>query len=256
MPSFRKELEKKDLEILDLFTISFSIFRYNFFNFFLIAMICGIPIILTTAYFPPTILDPLKIQTFEDFINWFKNEVNEGFYINTFLSWFLDIISVLSISFLVEVMINKKIRTAFWAIKKSVKVILPAIITSFIYMLIVFFGLAFFIIPGLIFVVLFMFTNNICALRHTWGIDAIKYSASLIKPKFFKALFMLSFIVFFENVFIISFPSAPADTREGLLYYFLSRVLLYLFDTYFKIIIALFFLNRDFVSNSQKLDFD
>ena len=45
MPSFRKELEKKDLEILDLFTISFSIFRYNFFNFFLIAMICGIPII-------------------------------------------------------------------------------------------------------------------------------------------------------------------------------------------------------------------
>lgn len=108
MPSFRKELEKKDLEILDLFTISFSIFRYNFFNFFLIAMICGIPIILTTAYFPPTILDPLKIQTFEDFINWFKNEVNEGFYINTFLSWFLDIISVLSISFLVEVMINKK----------------------------------------------------------------------------------------------------------------------------------------------------
>ena len=161
MPSFRKELEKKDLEILDLFTISFSIFRYNFFNFFLIAMICGIPIILTTAYFPPTILDPLKIQTFEDFINWFKNEVNEGFYINTFLSWFLDIISVLSISFLVEVMINKKIRTAFWAIKKSVKVILPTIITSFIYMIIVFFGLAFFIIPGLILVVLFMFTNNI-----------------------------------------------------------------------------------------------
>ena len=123
MQSFRKELGKKDLEILDLFTISFSIFRYNFFNFFLIAMICGIPIILTTAYFPPTILDPLKIQTFEDFINWFKNEVNFGFYLNAFLSWFLSIISLSSISFIVEAMVYKKIRTAFWAIKKSFTII-------------------------------------------------------------------------------------------------------------------------------------
>jgi len=64
------------------------------------------------------------------------------------------------------------------------------------------------------------------------------------------------FIVFFKNVFLISFPSAPKETREGLLYYFLSMGLLYLFDAYFKTIITLFFLNRDFVANSQKIDFD
>ena len=256
MLSFRKDLEKKDLDILDLFTLSFYIFRQNFFNFFLISMICGIPIILASAYFPPSIPDPLKIQTTEDFINWFKNEVNFGFYLNVFLSWFLDIISFASISFIVEAMVYKKIRTAFWGIKKSFSIIFPLLITSIFYMIIIFFGLAFFIVPGIVFVVLFMFTNNICALRHTWGIDAIKYSSSLIKPKFFKALFILLFILFFKNVFLISFPSAPKETREGLLYYFLSMGLLYLFDAYFKTIITLFFLNRDFVANSQKVDFD
>ena len=256
MLSFRKDLEKKDLDILDLFTISFYIFRRNFFNFFLISMICGLPIILFTAYFPPSIPDPLKIQTTEDFINWFKEEVNFGFYLNAFLSWFLNIISLASISFIVEAIIYKKIRTAFWAIKKSFTIIFPLIITSFLYMIIIFFGLAFFIVPGIIFIVLFMFTSNICALRHTWGIDAIKYSSGLVKPKFFKALFILLFIVFFKNVFLISFPSAPNETREGLLYYFLSMGLLYLFDAYFKVIITLFFLNRDFVENSRKIDFD
>lgn len=256
MLSFRKDLEKKDLEILDLFTISFSIFKHNFFNFFLIAMICGIPIVLATIYFPPSMFDPLEVQTAEDFIKWFKEEVNFGFYLNAFLSWFLDIISVLSVSFLVEAMIYKKIRTAFWSIKKSFAVLFPAIITSIIYMIIIFFGFAFFIVPGIVFVILFMFTNNICALRHTCGIEAIRYSANLVKSKFFKALFTLAFIVFFKNVFVLSFPSAPKDTREGLLYYFLSMALLYLFDSYFKIIITLFFLNRDFVVNSEKIDFD
>lgn len=256
MLSFRKDLEKKDLDILDLFTISFYIFRNNFFNFFLISMICSVPIMLATTYFPPSIFDPLKVQTSKDFINWFKSEVNFGFYLNAFLSWFLDIISFSSISFIVEAMVYKKIRTAFWAIKKSFTVILPLLITSIFYMIIIFFGLAFFIVPGIIFVVLFIFTNNICALRHTWGIDAIKYSSGLVKSKFFKTLFILLFIVFFKNVFLLSFPSAPKETREGLLYYFLSMGLLYLFDAYFKTIITLFFLNRDFVVNSQKADFD
>lgn len=256
MQSFRKDLGKEDLDILDLFTISFYIFRHNFFNFFLISMICGIPIILATTYFPPSIFDPLKVQTMEDFINWFKNEVNFGFYLNAFLTWFLDIISIASLSFMVEAMVYKKIRTAFWAIKKSFTIIFPIFITSIIYMIIIFFGFAFFVVPGIIFVVLFMFTNNICVLRHTWGIDALKYSSSLIKSKFFKALFILLFIIFFKNVFLLSFPSAPKETREGLLYYFLSMGLLYLFDAYFKIIMTLFFLNRDFVVHSQKIDFD
>ena len=103
--------------------------------------------------------------------------------------------------------------------------------------------------------ILFMFTTNICALRHTWGIDAIKYSFSLVKPKFFKSLSILAFIALFQNAFIITFPSAPMDTREGVLYYFLSMIILYFFDTYFKVLISLYFLNRDFVT-SASLDED
>ena len=251
MFSLRRRLEKNDLETLDLFTISFSLFRVNFINFIIVGLICGMPLILTTIHFPPAVFDPNKVQTIEGLVNWFKNEVNAGFYINTALSIILDTISVIAISLLVEGLIYRKRKTASWAIIKSFKLIIPTLATLFIFSILIFFGLAFFIIPAIILAVLFMFIQNICALRHTWGIDALKYSYNLVKYNFFKALFILSFIFMFKIVFLITFPSAPIDTKEGILYYFLSSISLYIFDTYFKIIIALFFLNRDFVNNAR-----
>ncbi|WP_297207943.1 hypothetical protein [uncultured Brachyspira sp.] len=251
MFSLRRRLEKNDLETLDIFTISFSLFRVNFINFIIVGLICGMPLILTTIHFPPAVFDPNKVQTIEGLVNWFKNEVNAGFYINTALSIILDTISVIAISLLVEGLIYRKRKTASWAIIKSFKLIIPTLATLFIFSILIFFGLAFFIIPAIILAVLFMFIQNICALRHTWGIDALKYSYNLVKYNFFKALFILSFIFMFKIVFLITFPSAPIDTKEGILYYFLSSISLYIFDTYFKIIIALFFLNRDFVNNAQ-----
>ncbi|MEI0579469.1 hypothetical protein [Brachyspira pilosicoli] len=251
MLSLRKALEKKDFEVVDLFTLSFSLFRHNFVNFLLVGFLCAMPAIIITVYFPPTIFDPAKMQTPKDIINWFQNEVNEGFYINLFLSWFLDIISTASIALLVEGLIYDKIRTASYAIVKTLQMIIPILITSIITIIIYLLGFSFFIFPGIVLMVLFMFTINICALRHTWGIDAIKYSFSLVKPKFFKSLSMLAFIVLFQNVLVITFPSAPMDTREGVLYYFISMIILYFFDTYFKILITLYFLNRDFVTNAE-----
>ncbi|MEI0530732.1 hypothetical protein R4I97_04135 [Brachyspira pilosicoli] len=250
MLSLRKALEKKDFELVDLFTLSFSLFRHNFVNFLLVGFLCAMPTIITTIYFPPAMFDPAKMQTPKDIIDWFQNEVNEGFYINLFLSWFLDIISTAAIALLVEGLVYDKIRTASYAIVKTFQMIIPILITSIITIIIYFFGLSFFIFPGIVLMILFMFTTNICALRHTWGIDAIKYSFSLVKPKFFKSLSILAFIVLFQNAFIITFPSAPIDTREGVLYYFLSMIILYFFDTYFKILISLYFLNRDFVTNA------
>ena len=255
MLSLRKALEKKDFEVVDLFTLSFSIFRHNFVNFLLVGFLCAMPTIITTIYFPPSMFDPTKIQTVQDVVNWFQNEVKEGFYINLFLSWFLDIIATVSIALLVEGLIYDNIRTASYAIIKTFQMIIPILVTSIITIIIYFFGLSFFVFPGIILMILFMFTTNICALRHTWGIDAIKYSFYLVKPKFFKSLSILAFIALFQNAFIITFPSAPMDTREGVLYYFLSMIILYFFDTYFKVLISLYFLNRDFVT-SASLDED
>ena len=255
MFSLRRRLEKNDLETLDLFTISFSLFRVNFINFIIVGLICGMPLILTTIYFPPAVFDTNKVQTIEGLINWFKNEVNAGFYINTALSIILDTISVIAISLLVEGLIYRKRKTASWAIIKSFKLIIPTLATLFIFSILIFFGLAFFIIPAIILAVLFMFIQNICALRHTWGINALKYSFYLAKPKFFKVLFILTFIFFFQRVYSITFLSTSIDTREGLLTYFISMIVLYIFDIYFKVIMSLFFLNRDYImSNNVSVD--
>lgn len=52
MTSLRKELEKREFETLDLFTVSFSLFVSNFTNFLILALICSMPLILTSIYFP------------------------------------------------------------------------------------------------------------------------------------------------------------------------------------------------------------
>ena len=119
MTSLRKELEKREFETLDLFTVSFSLFISNFTNFLILALICSLPLILTSIYFPVRMFDPEKVKTAEDILKWFQNDVTIGFYINIFLSWFLDTLSVIAVSLLVEGLVYKRRKTATWAILKS-----------------------------------------------------------------------------------------------------------------------------------------
>ncbi|OEJ13869.1 hypothetical protein BFL38_03770 [Brachyspira hampsonii] len=256
MFSLRNELKKRDFETLDLFTISFSLFKHNFANFIILSLICCLPLILTAIYFPINTFDPEKLKTYEDLINWFKNDVTIGFYVNIFLSLLLDTISAISVSLLVERLIYGNIKSATWAIIRSFKFLLPTIFTTFIYFILVFLGATFFIVPGIAFIVFFVFIKNICALRHTWGIDALKYSFYLVKPKFFKTLFLLGFIFLFQQVFAMTIFPASTENREGLLSYFIAMIVLYIFNTYFQIIITLFFLNRDYVSSNMIEDDD
>ena len=252
MFSLRNELRKRDLETLDLFTISFSLFRANFINFIILSLICCLPLILAGIYFPITTFDPEKLKTYEDLINWFKNDVTIGFYINIFLSLFLDTISTISVALLVERLIFGNIKSATWAIIRSFKFLFPTLFTTFIYFILVFLGLGFFIVPGIAFIIFFVFIKNICALRHTWGINALKYSFYLVKPKFFKTLFILGFIFLFQQVFSMTLFPLSIENREGLLSYFIAMIVLYIFNTYFQIIITLFFLNRDYVASSMQ----
>ncbi|PTY39342.1 hypothetical protein [Brachyspira hampsonii] len=251
MFSLRNELKKRDFETLDLFTISFSLFKHNFTNFIILSLICCLPLILTGIYLPISTFDPEKLKTYEDLINWFKNDVTIGFYVNIFLSLLLDTISTISVSLLVERLIYGNIKSATWAIIRSFKFLLPTIFTTFIYFILVFLGATFFIVPGIAFIVFFVFIKNICTLRHTWGIDALKYSFYLVKPKFFKTLFLLGFIFLFQQVFAMTIFPASTENREGLLSYFIAMIVLYIFNTYFQIIITLFFLNRDYVSSNM-----
>ena len=254
MFSLRKELKKRDFETLDLFTISFSLFRFNFINFIILSLICCLPLILTGIYFPISVFDPEKLKTVEDIINWFKNDVTIGFYINIFLSLFLDTISAISVSLLVERLIYGSVKSATWAIIRSFKFLFPTLFTTLIYFILVFLGSGFFIVPGIAFIIFFVFIKNICTLRHTWGINALKYSFYLVKPKFFKTLFILGFIFLFQQVFSITLFPASIENRESLLLYFIAMIVLYIFNTYFQIIITLYFLNRDYVSNMNTYD--
>lgn len=256
MGFLRRELEKREFETLDLFTVSFSLFRYNFINFLILALVTSLPLILTTIYFPITVFDPSKIKTIEQLADWFKNEVTAGFYINIFLSWFLDILSMISVSLLVERLIYKNVKSATWAILKSFNFLIPVMFTTFIYYILIFLGLTFFIVPGIVLTIFFVFVQNICTLRHTWGLNALKYSFYLVKPKFFKTLFLLGFIFFFQQVFSVTFFPTSLESREGLLSFFIAMIVLHVFDIYFKIIITLFFLNRDYVSSAYKNDDD
>ena len=249
--SMRKRLAKQELETLDLFSLSFGIYKGNFLTFFLLSMICGMPLVLFTIYFPTPAIDPSTIKSFSDFGIWLKNNVGISFYINILLSIISDTLVIVSVTIATQAMIYHKRIEAGTAISSSMKYIFPAILTyTMMYTLIVL-GLTLFVLPGILLFVLLMFSINICAVRHTWSIKAFRYSALLVRTRFLKSFFIILIIFIFQNLLPVSFITGSINTREGLLSFFIANFFYYTFNSYFKIIIALYFLNSDYI-NSEK----
>lgn len=250
----RKRLAKEELEILELFTISYSIYKNNFLTYFLLSMLCGMPLILSTIYFPVASVDPTSFENLESLGKWFLKDSGGGFYINIFLSIFLDVLLTVAIALVTESMIYKrKIQTSI-ALRNSLSFLIPAFFTSIIIYIATILGLLFFIIPGIILFILFSFTLNICALRHSWGIRALKHSIMLIKRRFIKSFIIIVFIFIFQNTILLTFMGSEINTREGLLSFFVSNILYYLFNGYFKVLLTLFFLNLDYLNSDNFFD--
>lgn len=251
MLSIRKKLAKEELEILDLFSLSFAIYRGNFTTFFLLSMICGMPLVLLQVYFPLPVVDPATIKSLSDLLIWLKNEAGIGFYINILFSVILDTLVITSVTIATQAMVYKKRIEAITAIYNSMKYIVPSILTYIMMYTLILIGITLFILPGILLFVLLVFSINICAVRHTWSVKAFKYSALLIRGRFLKSFVIVFFIFLFQNLLIISFITGSINTREGLLSFFIANFFYYTFNSYFKIIIALYFLNSDYI-NSEK----
>ncbi len=250
----RKKLAKEEFEMLELFTVSYSIYKSNFLTYLLLSMFCGLPLILTTIYFPVTSVDPTSFETLESLTKWILKDSGKGLYINIFSSIFLDALLTVAIALVTESMIYKRKLQTSTALTNSLGFVIPAFFTSIMIYIATILGLLFFIIPGIIVFILFSFTLNICALRHSWGIRAIKYSIMLIKKRFFKAFMIVVFIFIFQNTILLTFMSGELNTREGLLSFFTSNILYYLFNGYFKVLITLFFLNLDYLNSDNFFD--
>ena len=249
--SIRKRLAKQELETLDLFSLSFGIYKGNFLTFFLLSMICGMPLVLFTIYFPPPVIDPTAIKSFSDFSMWLENKVGISFYISVLLSIISDTLVITSVTIATQAMIYHKRIEAGTAIYSSMKYIVRAVLTYAMMYILVLIGLTLFVLPGILLFVLLTFSINICAVRHTWSIKAFRYSALLVRTRFLKSFFIIIFIFIFQNLLPISFITGSINTREGLMSFFIANFFYYTFNSYFKIIIALFFLNSDYI-NSEK----
>jgi len=249
--SMRKKLAKEELDMVDLFSLSFAMYRGNFITFFLLSMICGMPLVLIKIYFPLPVVDPTAIKSLSDLFTWLKIEAGIGFYMNLLFSIILDTLVITSVTIATQAMVYKKNIQAGGAIFSSMKYIVPSILTYIMMYTLILIGVTLFVLPGILLFVLLMFSTNICAVRHTWSVKAFKYSALLIRGRFFKSFIIVFFIFIFQNLLIISFITGTINTREGLLSFFIASFFYYTFNSYFKIIIALYFLNSDYI-NSEK----
>lgn len=252
--SFRKMLSQVELDTLELFTTSFSMFLKNFKTFILLSFLCGLPIVILSVYFPAPKIDPLSIKTTAEFISVLKNSVSLGFCFNVFVSIILDVILTIAIALIVQAMIYGRKREASWALVGGINLFFPVFITRILYLILTGLGLSLFVIPGLVVGIRWIFATNVSALRHTSALNAFKYSSSLVKKKWLKSFIILSFMILFQNAILLLFSSGSIDTREGLLSYFMTIAIFYPFNTYFKIIIAVFFLNIDYISSEQKIN--
>lgn len=254
--SFRKKLGTKELDTVDIFTLSFGLYKENLLNFILLGLFLGLPHTIASMYVKMPTIDINALNSTGAFLSWVKNEITLGFYLVNFLSLALDVLLTISVASLVEAMIYRRTQSASWAIVSALKLFFPVLTTQIFYSLLVSVSFIAFIVPGIIVGVFAMFAVYSSSLRHSYGVRAFRYSIEMVRGRFFKSLFVLSFVIVFLNTTLLTIFQGDITSREGILSYFSANLIYHVFNSYFKVVLSLYFLNVYYFMNDNTISFD
>ncbi len=243
--SIKQRLVKGELDITELLSMSFLIFKSKFAVFFIIILLFSVPLNIVMFIYPMPLLKLDMTAQFAFNENFFK-----PFFINLFFNSVLTSLQICSIVFIVKkILLNKHI-DANQAVIYSIKKLPQVFMTVTLFTISISIGTLFLIIPGILAGIFFCFSVYISAIREEYGIAAFKYSASLVKKNVGKVIFVVSFIILFEVLFpmVLSSNILPANASDiySIIYSVLSYTIFYLLTGYFNIVMTVLFFNFDY----------
>lgn len=168
---------RKEIGISGILSESWRLFRENFWLIFIISFVVYIPINTILTFVP---VDQLLEQGLRGIRIYMR--------IIQFLEFLIGIIATMAIAYLVKARLDNKKISAWTALKEAVFKWPAAILTSFVTGISLLFLFLLLIVPGIIFAVYWMFVVYAVILKDELAFDAMSYSKSVVKGRWWKAL--------------------------------------------------------------------
>ena len=238
--STMKVLSTKDLKftISDLFSNAWKVFYENFPSILLVTLLISIPLHSIIEYFPISKIFPGH-NPFRNILNFLQ--------FSELLKLILGIISSIAITLIIGKSLEEKkpkIKLAL-ILQKSIQ-LWPKVVLTDIILTILLIGLTLlFIIPGIIYLVFWIFALIAVILRNTWGKSALDYSKNLVKGRWIPVAGTL-IVVGLVALFVISIIGGlglllPNDALTNVIHFTLSDIVF----SYFTVLLVVFFLTLE-----------
>ncbi len=176
--NLREKVNNTQLDIIELFSISFLIFKHKFGAFFIVILLFSVPLNILMSLYPLPMLN-LDVNDISNATSIFNEYFIRSFSINIIANIVLSSLQIAAIMFMVQKIIADKYVDATSAIIYSLKIFPKVLITYTLFIITVSIGTILFIVPGIIAGLFFGFSVYIASSKKCFGITAFKYSAKL-----------------------------------------------------------------------------
>ncbi len=259
------EINTKELSILEMFSIGWGIFRDNFFNFFKITFILGMPLSILLAFANRILFKIMSNGNMALLLTgnaqWFENFSSEQL---------VTMFSLMILSMFIQAVLYPLVTTAIADaardslsgrnvdVKKSVQNALSKgaviMISAAIYWIGVAVGMMFFVIPGIIMLVWWYFFEYAVIFDDADIIGSFKLSKRLVDGKWFKTAVYILIISIINNMITRTVSFFIGALQLFFIGDILFTIILFFFYTFIVSVVTVFYLNRKamYIKNENK----
>lgn len=235
----KHDLFTREYNLGDLLALAWQLFSENFKTILLVTLVVYIPIGLITIAIPAPSIDSANPASI------WQSSFSTNFFVSMLLVGLVGILVPLAIAAAIRQQLDGKIIDYRTALKLAVSKWWVAIITSLLMGLCVLGLSLLLVIPGIIFAFYWSFTAYIVILNNKSGMEAMNYSRSVVKHRWWKVFGYLIAFAFLSGIVssIINLPLAKFS--DHLAVSFVSTLLSNIIFSYVSVASVIFFLNLE-----------
>ena len=247
-----ESIKTKRLNTLELFKLSGSIFYRNFNSLFFITVFVYLPLSILLALFPESYIPDfgyiINVIEQQELISLeYQQEVVTFLFLTNLLSVFFIPLCMAGVTYIALSAVNDQKLLIYGIFDHSIQKWGKLIVTSIIFSAIHIVSILLFIAPGIYVGTVFAFYACVVATTNHWGMKALSESSKVVKGHFVPTL------MFFIVVNIAEFTASHIllGSSSSTLMFVLTNTLVNSILVYFKVIVALKFINLNFIWENQ-----
>ena len=259
------EINTKELGIFEIFSIGWALFRDNFIQFFKITVILGLPLSILLAFADNILLKIIangditsiitgSAQLIENLSTEQLLTVSALMFISMFIQALIYPLVTIAVADAAGDSLNGRVVDAKKSVLNALSKGTVVMVSAVIYWIAVVIGLMFFIIPGIILLVLWYFYEYTIIFDDAGIIGSFKMSMDLVKGKWFKTAGYILLISVVNGLITRTLTFFIGALQLFFIGDVLFMVILFFLYTFIISVITVFYLNRKalYIKNQNK----